>query len=90
MNRTTFENLDIFYSNEVQFYLEFKIIDLKVIKLAKIFNRSKEYFAETYLPLMYKYLKKFLEEQVALENPYSMPSKKLVMEYARYLANEER
>jgi len=88
LNKTTFENLDIFYSNEVQFYLELKITDLKVIKLAKMFNKLKEYFAEAYLPLMYKYLSKFLAEQVYLENPYSMPSKKLMMEYAKCLAME--
>jgi hypothetical protein len=89
MIKTTFENSDIFYSNEVQFYLELKITDLKVVKLARTFNKSKEYFAEAYLSLIYKYLAKFLEEQVAMENPYSMPSKKLMLEYAKYLANGE-
>jgi hypothetical protein len=87
--KTTFENLDIFYSNEVQFYLELKITDLKVIKLSKSFNKPKTYFAEAYLPLMYKYLSKFLAEQILLENPYSMPSKKLMLEYAKYLASEK-
>jgi len=53
-----------------------------------MFNKLKEYFAEAYLPLMYKYLSKFLAEQVYLENPYSMPSKKLMMEYAKCLAME--
>ena len=89
MNKTTFENLDIFYSNEVQFYLELKITDLKVIKLSKLFNKPKIYFAEIYLLLMYNYLYKFLKEQILLENPYSMPSKKLMLEYAKYLASEK-
>ena len=92
--KSDFNTIYMYFQNNWKFHQDKLPIDMRVKSLVLLYKETHikkhaSFFAEAYLPLMYRSIITFMKNEERMSGrPYQLPAKKVMMEYARFLCED--